>query len=72
MTGSVASLLDYANTLHMTACHNRKKVTNKHQAKWVGTKMLFIDEVSFITSKNLENLDKKLRRLTQRDNVLFG
>ena len=72
MTGSAASLLDNANTLHMSACLNRKKITDVEQAKWVDTKMLFIDEVSFMTSNNLENMDKKLRRLTQRDNVLFG
>ena len=72
MTGSAASLLHDANTLHMTACLNKKKVTDRDQEKWVGTKMLFIDEVSFMTSRNLENLDKKLRRLTQREDVLFG
>ena len=72
LTGSAASLLDDANTLHMTACLNKAKVTDVDQAKWVGTKMLFIDEVSFMTSDNLNNLDKKLRHLTQKSNVLFG
>ena len=72
MTGSAASLLDDANTLHMIACLNKKKVTDLDQKKWVGTKMLFIDEVSFMTSSNLENLDKKLRHLTQREDVLYG
>ena len=72
MTGSAASILDNANTLHMTACLNKKKLTDKDQEKWVGTKMLFIDEVSFMTSDNLDSLDKKLRFLMQRSNVLFG
>ena len=58
MTGSAASLLDDANTLHMTACLNKTKITDLDQKKWVGTKMLFIDEVSFMTSTNLDNLDK--------------
>ena len=31
MTGSAASLLDDANTLHMTACLNKKKVTDLDQ-----------------------------------------
>ena len=34
--------------------------------------MLFIDEVSFMTSNNLDTMDKKLRLLTQKSNVLFG
>ena len=59
MTDSAASLLDDANTLHMSACLNKSKITDVEQAKWVVTKMLFIDEVSFMTSKNLENMDKK-------------
>ena len=72
MTGSAASLLDDANTLHMTACLNKSKIIDEDQLKWVTTKMLFIDEVSFMTPDNLVNLDKKLRHLTQKSTVLFG
>ena len=72
MTGSAASLLDDANTLHMTACLNKEKVTDEDREKWIGTKMLFIDEVSFMTSSNLDNLDGKLRSLTQKSDILFG
>ena len=72
MTGSAASLLDKANTLHMTACLNKTKISDEEQDKWVGTKMLFIDEISFMTSGNLTKLDKNLRFLTQTPTVLFG
>ena len=72
LTGSAASLLHDANTLHMTACLNKRKLTEENQQKWVTTKMLFIDEVSFMTSDNLSKLDSNLRHLTQKGNVLFG
>ena len=58
MTGSAASLLDKANTLHMATHLNKRKHTDKEQEAWVGTKMLFIDKVSFMTSSNLQNLDR--------------
>ena len=72
MTGSAASLLDKANTLHMATHLNKRKLTDKEQEEWVGTKMLFIDEVSFMTSSNLQNLDRKLRFLTQNVYELYG
>ena len=34
--------------------------------------MLFIDEISFMTSGNLSKLDKNLQLLTKETNVLFG
>ena len=65
LTGSAATELDKGMTLHKAVGLNKKQITDEDRLKWKGTKMLVIDEVSFMTVSNLLKADKQMRILKQ-------
>ena len=69
MTGSAAALLPDGRTLHSTAHINteRKNITDKDRSRWKHTRVLIIDEISFMASSTLNELDRKLKLLRQND-----
>ena len=73
MTGSAAALLPDGRTLHSAALLNteRKNITDKDRSIWKYTKVLIIDEISFMASSTLNELDTKLKQLKQNE-IMFG
>ena len=69
--GSAAALWG-GITIHTAAHLNRTKITDAHCKEWENVKILVIDEVSYFSFKDLENLDKKLRRLKQQPGSIYG
>ena len=71
LTGAAACEIPNGRTLHSQACLSSQKISQKQKDTWVYTKMLVIDEVSFLDEDNLRKLDKHLRKLKEKD-VMFG
>ena len=74
MTGSAAALLPDGRTLHSTAHINteKKNIGDEEQRKWKYTRVLIIDEISFMASSTLNELDRKLKLLRQNDKRFGG
>ena len=71
LTGAAACEIPNGRTLHSQACLSSQKISQKQKDTWVYTKMLIIDEVSFLDEDNLRKLDKHMRKLKEMD-VIFG
>jgi hypothetical protein len=69
--GSAAALWGGV-TIHSAAHLNRTKLTDEHCRQWNEVRILVIDEVSYLSMKDLENLDKKMRRLKKQPGLLYG
>jgi hypothetical protein len=52
------------------AAHNREVLED--DTSWANARLLIIDEVSFMSTKDVENLDKKLRCSLRKYNALLG
>ena len=65
LTDSAATELDKGMTLHKAVGLNKKQITDEDHLKWKGTKILVIDEVSFMNVSNLLKVDKQMRILKQ-------
>ena len=70
-TGSSACLFG-GNTIHSAAHLAKTRITDALCEEWKHVKILVIDEVSFLSDKDMETLDKQLRKLTKRHNMLYG
>ena len=70
-TGSAASLLD-GMTIHKSAYLNHSKIIDEYREEWKGVRIVFIDECSFFGIEDLQNLDKKLRLLRERNKPYGG
>ena len=70
-TGSAASLLD-GMTIHKSEYLNCSKIKDEYREEWKGVKIVFIDECSFFGIEDLQNLDKKLRLLRERNKPYGG
>lgn len=57
-------------TLHSAAGLNSTR--RKEDLTWANVRLLIIDEVSFMNTTELENLDDKLRDLTRKSNAIYG
>ena len=55
MTGAAACQIPNGKTLHSQACLLSRQIKQKHKEFWNSTKMLIIDEVSFLDEDNLKN-----------------
>ena len=64
MTGVAATLLK-GETLHRKCCL-AKKVRGDNIAKWRHTRLLIVDEISFASWEEMEDLDKKTQELMKR------
>ena len=71
LTGTAACQIPNGKTLHSQACLNMKKIRQTSIDSWKSTKILIIDEVSFMDEDTIQKLDKNLRLLKESD-VLFG
>ena len=71
LTGTAACQIPNGKTLHSQACLNVKKIGQTSIDSWKSTKMLIIDEVSFMDEDTIKKLDKNLRLLKESD-ILFG
>jgi PIF1-like helicase len=69
MSGVAATCIG-GETLHSAACFNRKIPDNDNT--WNNARLLIIDEVSFMSTSELNLLDEKLRTLLRRPNALYG
>ena len=58
-------------TLYSQACPFSDRIRKFNKESWVSTKMLIIDEVSFLDEDNLRKLDKHMRKLKEKD-VMYG
>ena len=70
MSGVAATLL-HGRTTHSSCCLYRKPTTDDINA-WQETRMLVVDEVSFGSDGDFENLDKKLRFLKHQFDRKYG
>jgi PIF1-like helicase/Helitron helicase-like domain at N-terminus len=69
MSGVAATSIG-GETLHSAAAFNRKIADD--DTSWINARLLIIDEVSFMNTKDVETLDEKLRILMRRQNSLFA
>ena len=69
MSGVAATSIG-GETLHKAAGLNRRKETDDRS--WSNARLLIIDEVSFMNTSDLENLDQKLRDLMRRNSSIYG
>ena len=70
-TGSAASLLD-GMIIHKSANLKHSKIIDEYREEWKGVRIVFIDECSFFGIEDLQNLDKKLRLLRERNKPYGG
>ena len=55
LTGSAACEIPNGKTLHSQACLSHRKISLKLKETWKSTKMIIIDEVSFLDEDNTKN-----------------
>ena len=66
----VAAVSIGGETIHSAACLNRK-IPNDDDS-WKNVRLLIIDEVSFMSSKEVDKLDQKLKRLKRTYTKMCG
>ena len=66
----VAAVSIGGETLHSAAAFNRK--ISDDDNSWDNVRLLVVDEVSFMSSKDVDLLDDKLRKLTRSHDALYG
>ena len=71
LTGTAACEIPNGSTLHRIACLNKRKISMEDKDSWDSTRILIIDEVSFLDATTIETLDKNMRIL-KNTNDLFG
>ena len=67
LTGAAACGIPNGRTLHSQASLSGNKVSIKLRDSWRATKMIIIDEVSFLDEDNIRKLDKHMRKLKEND-----
>ena len=72
LTGAAACGIPNGRTLHSQACLSGKKVTIKLKDSWKTTKMIIIDEVSFLDEDNIKKLDRHMQKLKENDAIYGG
>ena len=71
-TGSAAALFG-GTTIHSGAHLNKTRLTDEMRAIWrEDVRILIIDEISFFTTSNIAKLDKQLKKLTGRHDMVYG
>ena len=66
----VAAVSIGGETLHSAAAFNRKMANN--DTSWANVRLLIVDEVSFMSSKDVDTMDDKLRKLTRNHDAVYG
>jgi hypothetical protein len=71
MTGCSAANMDNGYTTHQQLQLNAKR-TLKYDENWFGSRVLIIDEISFLDIKTLQKIDSNLRIFRNRRGDIFG
>ena len=74
MTGVAATAIN-GETIDLVAglqTEDNKVFSAKDIEKWINTRILIIDEISFMSCKKLIRLEKNLRKLTENYSEKFG
>ena len=66
----VAAVSIGGETLHSAAAFNRKIACD--DTSWANVRLLVVDEVSFMSSKDVDTMDDKLRKLTRNHDAIYG
>ena len=69
LTGSAACEIPNGRTLHSQVGLSHRKISSKLKETWITTKMIIIDEVSFLDEDNIRKLDKHMRMLKEDDSM---
>ena len=72
LTGSAACEIPNGRTLHSQAGLSSNKISLKLKETWKTTKMIIIDEVSFLDEDHIKKLDKDMRKLKESDSMYGG
>ena len=72
LTGAAACEIPNGRTLHSQACLSNNKITKGAKESWKSTKILIIDEISFLDEDNMKILDKHMRKLKENDHDMYG
>jgi hypothetical protein len=71
-TGSAAALFG-GTTIHSAAHLNKSRINDDMRAIWRDdVRILIIDEISFFKGSDVEKLDKQLKKLTGRYDIVYG
>jgi hypothetical protein len=71
-TGSAAALFN-GSTIHSAAHLNKTRLTDEMRSIWrEDVRILIIDEISFFTASDVAKLDKQLKKLTGRYDMVYG
>ena len=68
----VAATILKGETLHSALYLNNEKITNEMLERFVGTRMVIIDEISFASDSNLIKIDKHMRLLRDEPGKRYG
>ena len=71
MPGAAACEIQNGRTLHKMACIYVDNIRQNHKDMWKSTKMLIIDEVSFLNTTTIVKLDKQMFLLKEIE-ALYG
>ena len=65
LTGAAACQIPNGKTLHSTACLSSTKIGKESIESWKSTKVIIIDEVSFLDEDNLKKFDRNMKKPKQ-------
>ena len=72
LTGTEACEIPNGRTLHSQTCLSNNRITKDAKVSWKSTKILIIDEISFLDEDNTTKLDKHMRKLKENDHDMYG
>jgi len=71
-TGSAAALFG-GTTIHSAAHLNKQRLNDEMRSIWrEDVRILIIDEISFFTASDVTRLDRQLKKLTGRHDMVYG
>jgi len=71
-TGSAAALFG-GTTIHSAAHLNKRRINDEMRAVWRDdVRILIIDEISFFKASDIDRLDRQLKKLTGRYDMVYG
>ena len=73
LTGAASCEIPHGKTLHSQGCLfiSDIKINQEHKSRWAKTRMVIMDEISFLSVSLLKTLNKKTRILTEIE-AMYG